>query len=293
MNKYCMTIISLALLICMNATACKSAGSKAAAVASDSKGKAQTDRIEKQICMKGTFLEEDFPIEIALQFDDFTCAGYVLYPESLPNPPLVVGNWDFYHTDDEIGGFCHSITLTEYQPDGYVSATFQIELYETDDGEFEVGSAKRTYISQTEEVVNPTGELKITELSTEMPEWFPGTALVPDDYAGISANYRYIIQDVENYGEVILEKKGNNQMNFNIEDVREDGTYAQLYNAEGRSATLDGNVFEYKDANECGSSLIARFYKRFVTLVTRQVVQSDKTNCPYINQTFIKYNPTN
>jgi hypothetical protein len=46
---------------------------------------------------------------------------------------------------------------------------------------------------------------------------------------------------------------------------------------EGRPAVLNGNVFEYRNVNECGYGFKATFYPKFVVLSS--ITEGETLNC--------------
>lgn len=266
------------------------AASKGEAAAGDSTAAVVSNETlaTSQVHLVGTMSDNECQIELALQMDDnFHCAGYVLYPES--EPTLVAGWVDSYYGDDDEGTEYHNIRLTEYQADGTLTGRFVIHLEKHGESDAYVFSdAERTYISHSEDEDDSTAPIINVTCSGEMPEWFTESPFIPASYDDIATNYAYDLYGPDAYGEILIEKLGDGKLTFHAIDVADD-SYAvnELNSAEGRPAQMQGNTFEYKDANDCGYTLSASFFKNFCVLETQQVV-SDKEYCPYINTYLIK-----
>ena len=281
-------LLTTVAAICLMAS-CTNSGKKdnADAAVTDSTATTENFTIAEQVYLVGTMADNECQIELVLQNDGNNhCAGYVLYPES--DPTLVAGWWDFYIGDDGGDTYYHNIRLTEYQKDGTITGRFNINLTIDDESdEFDFSDAERTYISHDEEEEDTTAPIIDVTCSSVMPEWFTESPFIPANYDDIAKHYFYNLYGPDAYGEVLIEKTGNGQLTFNAEDNRDDGSCAHMFSEEGRPAQVKDNIFEYKDANDCGYTLIATFYKNFCVMETRQV-PSDQTNCSFINAYFIR-----
>ncbi len=287
MKNKLVTILSI--ILCFSFASCKQTPKVEESQGGDALSSKQAAAQEvEQVYIVGTMSDNGCNIELALQMPNdgfYSCAGYVLYPES--EPTLVVGISDKYFGDD--GGDCYNnISLTEYQPDGTVSGKFLIHLREADDSDtFTFEDAERTYIQIDEEdQTAPIIDVRIC--STQMPEWFPETPFIPAKYEDIASDYGYYLRGPDAYGEVQIKKLGNGKLSFIADESREDNTVSTLISEEGRPAELVDNYFEYSNVNKCGYTLTARFYKKFMVLSTRQEAPSSEPYCPYINAAFIK-----
>lgn len=276
---------AITLMACTGNTASKSeaADTDSAAVATISE-----PQLTSQVYLVGTMSDNECQIELALQCDDnYHCAGYVLYPES--EPMLVAGWYDDYFGDDGEATEYHNIRLTEYQQDGTITGRFVIHL--TNDGEsddYEFSDAERTYISHSEDEDSNTAPIIDVTCSSKMPEWFPESPFIPAQYDDIAAHYFYELYGPDAYGEVLLEKLGDGKLNFRAEDTPDDTYFVnEMKSEEGRQAQVTGNTFEYKDANDCGYTLHATFFKNFCVMETH-TGPSDKSPCSVINAYFIK-----
>jgi len=196
-----------------------------------------------------------------------TVAGYIYYPKAKnPAPIMIVGRATNYNGVD-------IYSLSEFQPDGKVSGF--ISLQHSGDGRWD-DKVEGTW-------TNPKTEkqMKITDVvfSRTCPKWFTRSLLTPEDPGNIGREYSFQQwrQGYDDYmgGHITFRAAGKNKVHFECANVVRN--IAEGKSEEGRPAVLNGNVFEYRDVNECGYGFKATFYPKFVVLDS--VTEGETLDC--------------
>ena len=196
-----------------------------------------------------------------------TVAGYIYYPNTKnPAPIMIVGRATNYNGVD-------IYSLSEFQPDGKVSGF--ISLQHSGDGRWD-DKVEGTW-------TNPKTEkqMKITDVvfSRTCPKWFTRSLLTPEDPGNIGREYSFQQwrQGYDDYmgGHITFRAAGKNKVHFECANVVRN--IAEGKSEEGRPAVLNGNVFEYRDVNECGYGFKATFYPKFVVLDS--VTEGETLDC--------------
>ena len=198
-------------------------------------------------------LDGRIPVVIALQVDHWThVAGYIYYPNAKnPAPIMVIGSVMTY-PDNEA-----EYHLNEYQSDGTITGIISIER--------ENWKLHGTWTNPKTQK-----EMMLTDLtvSKQQPEWFTESLLIPEDPGNIGHEYSFQ-QWSPKYGanmggNITFRAVGKNKVHFECSNVWHN--IAEGKSEAGRPAVLEGNVFEYRDVNECHYAFIATFFRRFVVL---------------------------
>lgn len=205
-------------------------------------------------------LDGRIPVNIVFQktADDDIVAGYIFYPRAKnPAPIMIVGSVTPY--GDKL-----NYNLNEYQADGIVSGIIHLEM-----------SANADYFSPKEgSWTNPKTrkEMKLTDIqySHEAPKWFTQSLLTPEDPGNIGREYSFQewnqgAQDLMG-GHITFRAAGKNKVHFECGNVRHN--IAEGRSDDDRPAVLNGNIFEYREVNECHYGFRATFFPRFVVLST-------------------------
>lgn len=198
-------------------------------------------------------LDGRIPVTIALQEDsEIHVAGYIYYPRAkTPDPIMVIGSVMHYPGNEAV------YYLKEYQSDGTVTGTISIQS--------EKGKQQGTWTNpKTQKEMTLTG----LTVSSQQPEWFTESLLTPEDPGSIGREYsfeQWSPRYRENMGGVItFRAAGKNKVHF--ECMNAYNNIAEGKSEEGRPAILEGNVFEYRNVNECDYAFRATFFRRFVVL---------------------------
>ena len=209
-------------------------------------------------------LDGRIPVTIALQEDNGThVAGYIYYPKAKnPAPIMVIGSVMHYPDNEAV------YYLNEYQSDGNITGTISIQR--------EKGELQGTW-------TNPKTlkEMKLTGIavSRQRPEWFTESLLIPEDPGDIGHEYSFQ-QWSPQYGSnmggnITFRAAGKNKVHFECMNAWHN--IAEGNSEAGRPAVLDGNVFEYREVNECHYAFRATFFRRFVVLET--ISGGESTGC--------------
>jgi len=204
-------------------------------------------------------LDGRIPVGIVFQCgDDNLLAGYIYYPKARkPAPIMIVGSVTSYDGTDYY-------SFNEYQPDGIVTGNISLQRKVGDD-----------FSEQMEgEWTNPkTGKsMKMSDVwySQEMPTWFTQSLLTPENPGNIGHRYSFqqwsIPCESMMGGHISFRAAGKNKVHFEACNVLHN--IAEGCSSEGRPAELRGNVFEYRDVNECHYGFRATFFPKFVVLRT-------------------------
>lgn len=204
-------------------------------------------------------LDGKIPVIIVFQkTEDDILGGYIYYPRAKrPAPILIVGSVTHYGGTD----YYH---LREYQPDGIISGVIRLKVKEEDG-----------YMLEWEGTwTNPKTkkEMKIASIffDREIPKWFTQSVLKPEDPGNIGREYSFQewnegAQTMMG-GDVSFRAAGKNKVHFHISNVRHN--IAEGSSEEGRPAVLNGNVFEYREVNECHYGFRAAIFPRFMVINT-------------------------
>ena len=213
-------------------------------------------------------LDGRIPVIIAFQKNEAgTAAGYIYYPKTKnPVPILIVGSAIQYNGKD-------IYNFSEFQPDGKVSGFISLE--HSGDGRWD-DKVEGTW-------TNPKTEkqMKLTDVwfKRESTKWFTHSLLTPEDPGNIGREYSFQQwrQGYDDYmgGHITFRAAGKNKVHFECANVVRN--IAEGKSEEGRPAVLNGNVFEYRDVNECGYGFKATFYPKFVVL--RSITEGETLNC--------------
>lgn len=204
-------------------------------------------------------LDGKIPVVIAFQkTENDIIAGYIYYPRAKrPAPILIVGSVTHYGGTD----YFH---LKEYQPDGIISGDISLQV-KAEDG-YVLGWEGTWTNPKTKK------EMKIASIlfDREMPRWFTKSVLTPEDPGNIGREYSFqewneAAQDMMG-GHVTFRAAGKNKVHFEIGNVRHN--IAEGWSDEGRPAILNGNVFEYREVNECHYGFRADIFPRFLVINT-------------------------
>lgn len=205
-------------------------------------------------------LDGRIPVIIVFQKidNDDILGGYIYYPKAKrPAPILIVGSVTHYGGND----YYH---LNEYQPDGVISGNINLKVKTEDGGMFEW---EGTW-------TNPKTkkEMKIASIffDREMPKWFTKSVLTPEDPGNIGREYSFQewndLAQAMLGGHVTFHAAGKNKVHFEVCNVRHN--IAEGSSDEDRPAVLNGNMFEYREANECHYGFRALFFPRFLVINT-------------------------
>ena len=213
-------------------------------------------------------LDGRIPVIIVFQKNENnTVAGYIYYPNAKnPAPIMIVGGVKQYNGKD-------NYYFSEFQPDGKVSGFISLEHRIVDGWDHKV---EGTW-------TNPKTEkqMKLTDVwfERECPKWFSQSLLTPEDPGNIGREYSFQqwrqVYDEYMGGHITFRAAGKNKVHFECANVVRN--IAEGKSEEGRPAVLQGNVFEYRDVNECGYGFQATFYPKFVVL--RSITDGETLDC--------------
>ena len=202
-------------------------------------------------------LDGKIPVNMIFQREGNCVAGYIYYPKAKhPAPIMMIGTVTEYEGKDYY-------YLKEYQADGIITGSISLTL-------------KTDIYPQILEGTwtNPKTEKEMTmqemTFSRDAPKWYTTSLFVPEDPGNIGKEYSFQKWDTM-YGSMMggritFKAAGKNKVHFECGNVRHN--IAEGSSDKDRPAVLKGNMFEYRDVNECGYGFRATFYKRFAYLET-------------------------
>lgn len=202
-------------------------------------------------------LDGKIPVNMIFQRKGDCVAGYIYYPKAKhPAPIMMIGTVTEYEGKDYY-------YLKEYQADGIITGSISLTLKTDTYPEFLEGTW-----------TNPKTEKEMTmqemTFSRDAPKWYTTSLFVPEDPGNIGKEYSFQKYDMM-YGSMMgghitFKAAGKNKVHFECGNVRHN--IAEGSSDPNRPAVLKGNMFEYRDVNECGYGFRATFYKRFAYLET-------------------------
>ncbi len=200
-------------------------------------------------------------IEFAVN-GDYVAVGEIVYTHSKkPIRFLLVGVW----TGDEY-------LLNEYQPDGSVTGCLRMEIDDTTYNEpvLTAGTWTNPKNGQVYEMKN----MESGSMSANNP-WNYGT---PGTIEGEYVFHQWDLSSKSmKEGRAVFHWAGEHSLLFSVNNDLLGGS---LKNAPGRPAELRAytyNTFDYPEANKCGYSFSACFFKNFVVLITSS--EPETTTC--------------
>lgn len=213
-------------------------------------------------------LDGRIPVIIVFQTNaDSIAAGYIYYPRAKKPAPIMIvggvtryGDTDYYH-------------FSEYQSDGIITGFINFGHKVVDGWEDKVEG------TWTNPKTNQEMPLTDVSFNRECPKWFTKSLLTPEDPGNIGHEYSFR-QWNEGYqdligGHITFRGAGKNKVHFECGNIRHN--IAEGHSDDDRPAVLKGNVFEYRDINECGYGFRATFFPRFVVLQT--ITDSPSYDC--------------
>ena len=204
-------------------------------------------------------LDGRIPVNIVFQrSDEDIVAGYIYYPKAkTPAPIMIMGSVTSYNGTDHYA-------LYEYQADGIITGNIHIAM-SVDPNTEEKLQGTWTNPKTRKEMV-----MQDLYFNHEAPRWFTQSLLTPEDPGNIGREYSFQEWNLgaEDYmgGHITFRAAGKNKVHFECGNVRHN--IAEGRSDNDRPAQLKGNVFEYRDVNECGYGFRATFFPRFVVLET-------------------------